>query len=213
MSLYEITNIKEYDEKTDSYYGSKDAYFNKVYCNKIFTNQESISTSGFIKNLTEYNGYIQGSTYNNFEVLTNGVSKYNIPSNLIGADSIIQIKYSFYGDGFTNLQHSCIIRLGDNNDIFPDNSEPTTYLLSTSSYYLDVCFTIYIKSRIDNLCTAIVEGSIMGSNIVSGIKARPTSFNIDPINGLSYNIIHNVRQTNPNNYSFNRGVVIVQKLQ
>jgi hypothetical protein len=212
MSLYEITRLKEYDEKTNNYYGSKDVYLNKIYCKNIYTNNENISTAGYITGLLPFVGS-SSSLNTTYNVLLDGLAKAYIPKNLIKADSIIQIKYKFFGDGFAVLTHKSIIHVGDNNDIFYDNQSPLTALTSSGVYSLDICFNIYIKTCNENACTALVEGSIGGQNVVSDTEMiQNSSFNIDS-NGLFYDVLHQVTQSSPNSYIYKRGVVIVQKIQ
>lgn len=211
MSLYEITSLKEYDEKTNNYHGSKDAYFNKIYCNNIYTNDENITTAGYIKGLSAFGG-TSTSVDTSYNVLLDGLSRYNIPSNLIKADSIIQIKYSFLGSGIAGLMHTSILQLGDNNNIF-SVEQPRCNIISSGAYCVNICFNIFISSRNGNACTAIVDGILTGQNVYTFDELiNNATFNIDS-NGLSFNVLHKVTQSSPNTYLYNRGVVIVQKIQ
>ena len=213
MSVYEITRISNYDEKEQRITGSKNGYFNELYCNNIF--YENHLAEALIKKVYNFDVSTNdlSATYN---ILNSAVDNIFIPNNMTQDNSLFKFSYSIQGSGPQSLRHEIQLQLGNNLNIYPVNDKPTTVLSMTGPYALNVCFTVYFSDVgiLSNDRFAIVDCVITGVNasnnikIVTGAIVQP-----DSLRGLYYNIAHTISQTTAATYSFKRGCVVVEKLQ
>ena len=213
MSVYEITRISNYDEKEQRLTGTKNGYFNELYCNNIF--YENHLAEALIKKVYNFDVSTNdlSATYN---ILNSAVDNIFIPNNMTQDNSLFKFSYSIQGSGPQSLRHEIQLQLGNNLDIYPVNDKPTTVLSMTGPYALNVCFTVYVSdsNSLTGARTLLVDCLITGVNASNNIKiATDVIVEPDTNSGLFYGIAHNISQTTAATYSFKRGCVVVEKLQ
>ena len=123
MSLYEITNIKEYDEKTNSYYGSKNAYFNKVNCKYTtinILNSNRLSTKSLLVS----------SNYNFCNA--SNISTYSITGNYTLTPAQV-------------VNGILCVHTQPSNFLLPTSNEICNYIQSNVSFTILAGFTFHFK--------------------------------------------------------------------